>query len=287
MIILLIFIFLAPTPVIANSEHFYVQMINPPLETIYWTIGWAGLTGGPVKPNEIVAMSIYGKPYPPQNRGISFVSWGGFGCQTFNAYKGGITANVFEPVPGALYTVNFHSAANYEPTPDLSYVIPQNDPVYGIPLPKTDIYVKVVNAPSDVSSWYVWEVELPDGGSMVQNVSGNITDILTMNVNSVFGMMGGFLHLDGTRIPVAEGPFDYDWILARDGDVYIYDFNWVLQLATPGDSNLDNVLDMGDVVRVERKILGLEKIFNTDANRDGVTDMGDVIKIERNILGLD
>ena len=57
---------------------------------------------------------------------------------------------------------------------------------------------------------------------------------------------------------------------------------------TPGDANLDSVVDMADVTKVERIILGLDDPTScADANQDGEINMSDVTKIERIILGVD
>jgi hypothetical protein len=57
---------------------------------------------------------------------------------------------------------------------------------------------------------------------------------------------------------------------------------------TPGDANLDGVVDMSDVTKVERIILGLDDPTRwADANQDGEINMADVTKIERIILGVD
>jgi hypothetical protein len=54
-----------------------------------------------------------------------------------------------------------------------------------------------------------------------------------------------------------------------------------------GDANEDFALDMGDIVTVERIILGLHSFTAcADANCDKAINMGDVIAIERILLGL-
>lgn len=56
----------------------------------------------------------------------------------------------------------------------------------------------------------------------------------------------------------------------------------------PGDANLDGAVNMGDVVAVERMILGLQS-GNTNASYlspSGSVDMGCVVRIERILLGL-
>jgi hypothetical protein len=61
-------------------------------------------------------------------------------------------------------------------------------------------------------------------------------------------------------------------------------FNTVVQ----GDANGDGVVSMGDVVKVEREILGLDPLTpGADANLDETVNMADVVKIERIILGID
>ena len=53
----------------------------------------------------------------------------------------------------------------------------------------------------------------------------------------------------------------------------------------PGDANGDGVTDMGDVVKVERIILGWDQVTpGADPTGDGVVDMGDVIAIELIIM---
>jgi len=54
-----------------------------------------------------------------------------------------------------------------------------------------------------------------------------------------------------------------------------------------GDANVDGAINMGDVTKIERVILGLDIAnVNADANYNGSIDMGDVVKVERTILGL-
>ncbi len=55
-----------------------------------------------------------------------------------------------------------------------------------------------------------------------------------------------------------------------------------------GDSDRSGRIDMGDVVIVERMILGMRQTdLSADANMDGSVNIGDVTKIERIILGMD
>ena len=53
-----------------------------------------------------------------------------------------------------------------------------------------------------------------------------------------------------------------------------------------GDVNGDGVVDMGDVTKVERIILGKDPYTPAaDVNQDGVVNMADVVAIENIILG--
>jgi hypothetical protein len=61
-----------------------------------------------------------------------------------------------------------------------------------------------------------------------------------------------------------------------------------LSIYLKGDTNGDSQIDMGDAVRVERMISGLDTSTpGADANTDGFVTKEDVAKIERIILGLD
>jgi hypothetical protein len=54
-----------------------------------------------------------------------------------------------------------------------------------------------------------------------------------------------------------------------------------------GDANQDGIVNIGDVTKIERQILGLDAATpEADANRDGVVNIGDVTTTERIILGL-
>lgn len=56
---------------------------------------------------------------------------------------------------------------------------------------------------------------------------------------------------------------------------------------TPGDANMDRMVNMGDVTVIEKMILGLKAPnAQADVNCNGVLDMGDVVKLERALLGL-
>jgi hypothetical protein len=69
----------------------------------------------------------------------------------------------------------------------------------------------------------------------------------------------------------------------------IKDVKFPLRIITsmPGDANGDGVINIGDVTKVQRIILGLDPpTIGADANLDGVIDMGDVTKIMLIILGL-
>ncbi len=54
-----------------------------------------------------------------------------------------------------------------------------------------------------------------------------------------------------------------------------------------GDANMDGTVNMGDVTKIERMILGLDPPnINAMTRQVGTIDMGDVVKVERMILGL-
>ena len=56
----------------------------------------------------------------------------------------------------------------------------------------------------------------------------------------------------------------------------------------PGDANEDGVVNVLDLVKVKRIILGLDpSTCGADANQDGYKNVLDLVKIKRIILGLD
>ena len=60
-----------------------------------------------------------------------------------------------------------------------------------------------------------------------------------------------------------------------------------LTVEQAGDANGDGVVNMADVTRVLREILGLSPITSgADANQDGQINMADVTKIQKIILGI-
>jgi len=55
----------------------------------------------------------------------------------------------------------------------------------------------------------------------------------------------------------------------------------------PGDANMDNQVNMGDVTVIEKMILGLKAPnVQADVNCNSTVDMGDVVRLERTLLGL-
>lgn len=77
-------------------------------------------------------------------------------------------------------------------------------------------------------------------------------------------------------------------ILLASGFVWC-SFGSIAAPLTPiyGDANEDREVNMGDVVFIERIILGLEEpTSGADANINGQVDMGDVVWVERQVLGL-
>jgi hypothetical protein len=56
---------------------------------------------------------------------------------------------------------------------------------------------------------------------------------------------------------------------------------------TPGDANGDGDIDVFDLVKVKRIILGLDPSTpGADANQDGEVDVFDLVEVKRIILGL-
>lgn len=56
----------------------------------------------------------------------------------------------------------------------------------------------------------------------------------------------------------------------------------------PGDANGDGKVNVGDITKVERIILGLDAATpGADANLDGRVNVGDITKILRIVTGLD
>ncbi len=56
----------------------------------------------------------------------------------------------------------------------------------------------------------------------------------------------------------------------------------------PGDANQDGVVNMGDVTKELRIIIGYDSFVpEADYDGDGWANMGDVIRIERHIVGLE
>ena len=65
-----------------------------------------------------------------------------------------------------------------------------------------------------------------------------------------------------------------------------YDNYFIKVAMAAGDANGDGSINMGDVTKIERIILGLDApTVGADANHDLTIDMGDVVKVERIILG--
>ena len=107
----------------------------------------------------------------------------------------------------------------------------------------------------------------------------------TLTPNSSMGCGGG------EQMPHEPGIYDMTAKVWVD-DVYAGEFTVskvrVAQYYQPGDANQDGVINMADVTKVERIVLGLAPpTLEADANQDGEINMGDVTKIERIILGID
>jgi len=101
----------------------------------------------------------------------------------------------------------------------------------------------------------------------------------------IAGVTSGYSDLSGTYKISGIPKGVYQVIVSAEGyQAAVYDAISVI----PGDANCDGVVDIGDVTKVERIILGIDDPTpGADANQDGVINMLDVTKIERIILGLD
>jgi len=105
-----------------------------------------------------------------------------------------------------------------------------------------------------------------------------LSDTATVNAVNGLATFGG-LKLDKAGT---------DYTLTATSSTLTPAISQVFKVFHPGDANLDSKLNMGDVTKVERIILGLDPpTVGADANEDGKINMGDVTKIERIILGLD
>jgi hypothetical protein len=68
----------------------------------------------------------------------------------------------------------------------------------------------------------------------------------------------------------------------------VLDIYWAVGGVVPGDANGDGVVNIFDIIRVERIIVGLAvETPGADANQDGVVNVFDIIRIARIIVGLD
>jgi hypothetical protein len=300
--LLALLVFSMPLQASQVSENIcYIQLINPPPDAKWWVVGWNGNTGGPVPIGWSIKLSTVPGTYPVGYTGISIVTYAEYGVDTFNGYWGGCNSldpivNPFTPLPGQLWKLDCHSQERHDSLGSVDLKLVGSVPagfIVGNVLPRVNVTVATINVPTDVTSWYVWEVQLPDGGSMVQEVIASIDKPIKINLPALCGVMGGFKRADGTRYNVT---FDQDWCLNEEGAVYQYDFNIqrMYRLSSAvftnsiGDVNGDGEVDMGDVITIERQFLGLNPVTAAaDVNKDGKVNMLDVTKVERLILGLD
>jgi hypothetical protein len=121
-------------------------------------------------------------------------------------------------------------------------------------------------------------------GSFTITPVANQADVtITVNGNSVTsGQVSGIISLNvgSNNITIL--------VTAQDGitkDIYIIAVN---RAAILGDANGDGVVNILDMTKVAREILGLDTVTpGADANSDGVVNILDMTKIARIILGLD
>ena len=140
-----------------------------------------------------------------------------------------------------------------------------------------------------VSDGKLWLYHLPNRESLPQSLYA-FYDSLGINEYATFTADGKYW-LNGIPPWIDIAKYDPDVvkmpllvaIKSTDGAATI---DYVLNKV--GDTNGNDVVDMGDVIKLERIILGLDsQTYGADVNNDGLVNMGDVIKIERIILGLD
>ena len=135
---------------------------------------------------------------------------------------------------------------------------------------------------------------LPDGFSYVGCTQG---DIGVEQIDDIvrFTFLGSASFIYRVKAPVVDITTTYTFNgVVKDENKNEYpiedDYITVLELSggTSGDANLDGTINMADVTKVERIILGLDDLTPcADANQDWEIDMADVTKIERIILSVD
>jgi hypothetical protein len=279
------------------KNEFYIQLVNPLPDTKWWGCGWKGNTGGPVKVGDIIKVSMDNTWEGTENSWLSIASYSQYGVDTFNQFYGGSHPewggiNPFTPIAGALYQIDGHSTQYYNPPvpPDFTLVTENAVVEPSMVLPRADITIHLINAPEEVKTWEVWEVEMPDGGSMAQNKIASVNQTIKMNVPALCGFMGMFYREDGTRIFPGPG-FDFDWCLNKDKDVFIYDYNTgLLTSYRQGDVNGDGKVSLLDVTWAEMVSLGQpgvtkEMIIRADINGDGIVDSSDINSLENILIG--
>jgi len=133
---------------------------------------------------------------------------------------------------------------------------------------------------------------LDSNGNVVTNSSAPVT----LNITEGTGTTGATLSGNSTSAIFGTATF-YGLAINRAGKGYTLTassgnltaaVSIPFGILHPGDADGNGLDDMGDVVEVERVILGLDPTsIGCDANGDGLINVGDVTKIERIILGLD
>ena len=137
-------------------------------------------------------------------------------------------------------------------------------------------------------------VQVKDGsGNIVTTSTMAVTLSITPGTGTNGAILSGTTTVNAVSGVATFGNLKIDragtgYTLTATGGTVTSAISQVIKVLHPGDANLDTKLNMGDVTKVERIILGLDsRTCSCDANGDGKINMADVTKIERIILGLD
>ena len=117
--------------------------------------------------------------------------------------------------------------------------------------------------------------EPAEPGDMILGVSGaGYLAELHFNIIGACGETGTIGLLNGSISDTEAGEITATW---TDGSVLVF---------SPGDADMDCVIDGRDVIRAKKIILGLEgKTCGADANQDDTVDGQDILAIKKMILG--
>jgi hypothetical protein len=108
---------------------------------------------------------------------------------------------------------------------------------------------------------------------------GNVAPVISSPMSTT-----GTFYADISGL-TAQTIYHYRARAVMEGHDPIYGLDGYFKACLPGDADLNGVINMGDVIRVERIILELiPEVAEADANIDHDIDMGDVTWIERILL---